>query len=117
MTTLDPYEYNECCTLADYLDTLQRQRKILRYTHIPNETWTKSWSQKIKNKKQGVRKGFPDYVIVCHYRLVFIEMKRKKGGEIKPEQQEWIDDLQKLGFTAVICRGFDEAKIVIDANL
>ena len=111
---MDAYEYNECCTLAEYLEALKRQGRVLQFTHVPNETYTKSWSQKIKNKKQGVKKGVPDYMILFPERLIFIEMKRVKGGTVSPEQKEWLANLTSLGFVAVVCNGFDEAKKVID---
>ena len=114
---MDALEYHECCTLAEYLDALQRQGRILRYGHIPNETWTKSWSQKIRNKKQGVKKGFPDYMIIFPKELVFIEMKRAKGGVTSPEQSAWLNDLMTLGTTAEVCHGFDAAKKLIDSKL
>mgnify|MGYP001007545441 FL=1 len=72
--------------------------RLKGYPHfrVPNETYTKSWNQKAKNKKLGVSSGVPDLAVVVpdvwHVygdnvptntytgRLVFIEMKRKKGG-------------------------------------
>lgn len=116
MKLLLPTEYDECVALAAYLDTLQTQKKILRYTHIPNETYTKSWHAKMKNKRQGVRPGFPDYVILFPNTILFLEMKRKKGGALSQEQKEWLLDLAKFEEVA-ICYGFDEAKKLIDSMI
>ena len=111
-----PTEYEECVTLAEYLQVLKNQKKIAVYTHTPQETYTKSWSQKAKNKKQGVTKGIPDYVIVTsNKKVLFIEMKRKKGNKATKEQKEWIESLQGInGIIADVCYGFDEAKKLID---
>jgi len=114
---MDSLEYHESVELANYLEDLKREGKILRYTHIPNETWTKSWNQKMRNVRQGVKKGFPDYIILFPDRAIFIEMKRVKGGVVSPEQKEWIADLQRLGFRAEICKGFLEAKALIEYYL
>jgi len=46
-----PTEAQECETLVDYLEL-----KNLKFSHINNEMRTSSWGQKIKAKKQGVRK-------------------------------------------------------------
>ena len=70
---------------------------------VPNETFTKSHKQRIKNKKLGVSSGVPDLAVVVptkaiaeRYavsrdyeawygnRLVFIEMKRLGSGTPRP---------------------------------
>lgn len=38
--------------------------------------------------------GFPDYVIVGPYGILFLEIKATKG-RVSPQQQAWIDDLAK----------------------
>ena len=109
-----PLEDVESTMFAQYLQALQLQKKVLDYTHTANETYTKSWGTKMKNKRMGVTKGIPDFIIVTKKALVFIEMKRVKGGVISPEQKSWIESLKKVGQVAEITKGFDEAKIVID---
>jgi ribosomal protein L33 len=107
-------EYGECVALAEYLELLKYQGRILAYAHIPNETFTTSWSQKSKNKRLGVKKGFPDYCIVFNGKVLFIEMKREHGGVVSPEQKEWLEMLEKGDCEAVICHVFDDEKGVID---
>ena len=64
-------------------------------------------------KAEGVRKGVPDLFIPEW--LLWIEMKRVKGGKLSPEQSDWIDYLNDCGHLALIANGFDEAKeIVLD---
>jgi len=124
-------EFNECLALADYF----RLRGI-RFSHLAQETpsgsyqygkWQPNMRQLQKNKAVGVNKGVPDYIAVIERpnpsniqaktsKLLFIEMKREKLGKVSVEQAEWINALNKVpGVVAVVCRGFDAAKQVIDA--
>lgn|SRR3990167_3931655 len=115
----NPYnlEFNECVTLTDYLEVLKKQKKIKLFTHIANETYTTSWNQKRKNKQMGVKKGFPDYVVLTNKDILFIEMKRVKGANPTIEQQEWIEALASLGLKARVCKGFELAKKFVDENV
>lgn len=101
--------------------------RLKGYPHfrVPNETYTKSWSQKAKNKKLGVSSGVPDLAVIVpdvwHVygdsvptntytgRLVFIEMKRKKGGVTSENQKKWIKTLNEAGVQTVVCKGCDAA--------
>lgn len=104
--------------------------RLKGYAHfrVPNETYTKSWSQKAKNKKLGVSSGVPDlfiavpfpppHLIIAHKdrddevrnkTLVAIEMKRKKGGTTSANQKKWIKTLNEAGVQTVVCKGCDEA--------
>ena len=107
-------EYQECVILADYLRLLQQQGKIEAFTHIPNSTYTESWNQKRRNKRIGVAPGVPDFMIVCRRGLLFIEMKKAKGGVISATQKAWLKYLEIAGIKAEVCAGFDQAKVVID---
>jgi hypothetical protein len=88
-----------------------------KYTAIPNSTYTKSWKQKVKNRDAGLRAGFPDLAIIANGSFFCIEMKRTKGGTLTPEQKSWHQALNDAGVPAYVCRGFDEAKTVIDRHL
>lgn len=102
-------EYHECIALAEYLEQMRRLGKIRLFTHIPNETFTTSWNQKIKNKRMGVNRGFPDYIVLTDTQMVVIEMKRMAGGTVSKEQKEWIKEFTRLGIPAKVCKGYDEA--------
>lgn len=115
---LTPSEYQECLWLREYLDILKAQGKIIAYTHVPNETYTTSWSAKRKNKAMGVAKGFPDYVILARGTMVFIEMKATKKGKISIEQENWIEYLDKYSnMAARVCFGFEDAKEFLESQL
>ena len=117
--------------------------------HVPNETYTTSIKQKIRNREMGVSSGVPDLFVVIPiddngypyetlrpfreshkfmvidwlsedstgkirnvvfpYRLVAIEMKRKKGGTTSASQKEWLENLGGAGIESVVCHGADEA--------
>lgn len=104
--------------------------RLKGYPHfrVPNETYTRSWSQKAKNKKLGVSSGVPDlfvavpfpppHLIIAHKdrddevrnkTLVAIEMKRKKGGVTLENQKKWIKTLNEAGVQTVVCKGCDAA--------
>lgn len=117
MPNTSPLELYECVALVEYLNILLVQGKILEFSHTANETYTKSWSQKRKNTQLGVRKGLPDYVVITKKTLLFIEMKRLKGGIVSPEQKKWIESLYSVGVIAEVCIGFDNAKTLIDKHL
>ena len=104
-------EYQEQCLLVQYLEL-----KGFLFSKPAQETFTRSWSIKMKNKMSGVRPGVPDMLIILPTkRLLFIEMKRSKGGRISPEQIKWIKELNECnGVIAVEAHGFDEAKKIID---
>ena len=68
-------------------------------------------------KAEGVSAGVPDICIPVpnkKYHGLYIEMKRQKGGRVSEKQKEWIDRLNSLGYLVVVCRGFDEAREVIE---
>ncbi len=68
-----------------------------------------------KLKAEGVRRGVPDLMLplpMGDYSGLFIELKNEKGRPTE-EQDDWIDYLNAIGYFAILCRGFDEAKIAI----
>lgn len=100
-----PLEYDEAVTFAEWL-----RMKGIKFSHLAQETYTTSWNQKRKNKEMGVQKGVPDYMIVTPEGLLFVELKRVKGGKVSKEQKVWLEVLNKLnGIQAQVCYGADEA--------
>lgn len=88
--------------------------KGYKFFRVPNETFTKSWNQKRKNKELGVVKGVPDLFVVAHGKLMAIEMKRVQGSTTSPEQKEWVALLNSVGIPAKVCKGAEEAIKFID---
>ena len=99
-----PTEEEEQVAVVEYMELRGHT-----YTHVPNSTFTKSWKVKTRNKRMGVRPGIPDLIAIIHNNLVFIEMKRVKGGILSPAQKEWIAALEDAGQTVWVCRGASDA--------
>ncbi|CEN86387.1 VRR-NUC domain-containing protein [Paraclostridium sordellii] len=79
--------------------------------HIPNGG-SRNRLEATNLKKQGVKAGVPDLFLPkanSKYHGLFIEMKfgRNKTNE---NQDRWIDNLNKQGYKAIVCFGFEEAK-------
>lgn len=107
-------EYDEQCLLVEYLEL-----KHIKFSKIAQETFTSNWGIVMKNRKSGLRKGVPDMIIILPTnKLIFIEMKKKKGGTVAQEQKEWQCALNRCeGVQSFICFGFDEAKDLINSLL
>lgn len=101
-----PSEDEEQIVLVEYLET-----RGLKFTAVPNSTYTKSWSVKTRNKKLGLRPGLPDVLVALPgIGLAFIELKRVRLGVVSEVQKEWIDVLNMCpGTEARVCRGAIEA--------
>lgn len=112
------YEYDIGVLLTDYLELLVTLGKVIKFTHVANETFTRSWNVKRKNKAQGVRPGCPDYIIVTPSTVLFLELKREKGGVVSNAQKEWILSLQnRPGIQACVARGWLEVKNAVDTAI
>lgn len=74
---------------------------------------SRHYLEAVNLKAMGVSPGFPDIEVPLpsgSYHGFYIEMKRKKGGKISPEQREWINYLKGKGYYAEVANGFEEAK-------
>ena len=73
-------------------------------------------------KKQGYRIGFPDLAILTKnksgtHEVLFIEMKRQKGGRVSDEQKEWIERLDNEGYCVGVAKGCDSAINILNQYL
>ena len=106
----------------------QLQKAVCKYLDLKGVLYCGSlggqyqvhFSQRIKAKATGYKKGFPDLFIYeiakidnTIYAGLAIELKTKTGRPTA-EQIEWIKQLQKRGYMASICKGIDEALELID---
>ena len=71
-------------------------------------------------KRTGVKSGVPDICLPVarngHHGL-YIELKRLKGGTVSINQKHWLNALQEQGCKAVVCKGWLEAREVIEQYL
>lgn len=71
-------------------------------------------------KREGVRSGVPDLMLavpVGQHPGLFIEMKRERDSRASAEQRAFITNLRTVGYLAVVCNGFDEARAVLETYL
>jgi hypothetical protein len=110
-------EYRECRLFWQWaqLHPILRENLI----HIVNEGRRSVQAGK-RLQMIGLRKGVPDYVLPVksgEHGALWIEMKRKRGGVVSPEQDAWINRLNAGGHLACVCYGFDEAREITEQYL
>jgi phosphoribosylpyrophosphate synthetase len=126
-------EYDEAVTLSQTLDLIGIEHwHLVQENPGSKENGKIKWGRIARLKKQGWKKGVPDYLVFlpaerCKYKkavILWIELKkprnRKKSGEfyafgsdgitIYPEQEEFISKMNKVGnVEGRICFGADDA--------
>lgn len=78
--------------------------------HVPNENHH-------HDSRLGVRPGVPDLMLPIPMggkHGLFIEMKRADGGVLSTAQRDWLRWLTELGYKAVCCHGWQEARKEIE---
>ena len=63
-------------------------------------------------KAEGMKNGIADLSLPVarhDYHGLFIEMKRNDGGEIRDEQNEFLEFVATQGYYGQVCYGYDEA--------
>lgn len=79
--------------------------------HIPNGG-QRNKATAIALKRQGVKAGVPDLMLPVArggYHGLYIELKKEdKTNKPTVLQKQWINELQKQGYFATVCYGFDE---------
>lgn len=100
----------------------------LRFAHIPQSTYTKHMGVKMRNQRLGVRPGVPDLMILVpphrskdgEGHLIWVEMKRRKGGVVSKEQRDWLvafTALESPNIEAHVAKGWDEAREAVLQHL
>lgn len=97
----------------------------LKYTAIPNSTWTTSMKQKIINKMTWLTPWLPDMLVIIpqknkESKIIFIELKRQKKSlsKISEDQKKWIEEINKCMWVyASVCYWADEAICLIKKYL
>lgn len=98
---------------------LQKYPELRLMFHIPNGG-SRRKSEAGRFRAEGVKAGVPDIFLPVArkgYHGIFIEMKRTKGGRVSDNQEAWKTELERQGFAAFVCQGFEEAKDAIIAYL
>ena len=86
----------------------------VRIFHVPNGGHRQiSVAKRLKD--EGVRPGVPDLFAPAW--LLWIEMKRTRGGRLSADQKDWIEYLQSIGHTVIVARGARDASAQVIAFL
>ncbi len=87
--------------------------------HIPNEG-QRSRAMGARLRAEGLKRGVPDLCLPVprgKWHGLYIELKRLRGGRVSDDQQRWLDALNKQGYFAVVCRGWQQAAAEIQNYL
>ena len=117
-----PSEREEQVKLAKLLDKLG-----LLWCHVPNSGHGNYGKQGAirgaRLRAEGLKSGCPDALIFDspptprktnpNCKGLAIELKRVKGGKVSEAQERWLSALRERNWEAVVCKGFDEALIVL----
>lgn len=102
--------------IIDYLIAIpnggSRKRRLIKGKWVPTEA--------LNLKLQGLLVGAPDIFIalpVMSYHGLFIEMKRRKGGIISPEQMKVITRLRNIGYYVEVAHGWEAAVNITESYI
>ena len=90
----------------NFVAWFRQQFKNVRIFAIPNGG-ARSKITALQLKLEGVAPGVPDLFIPEW--VLWVEMKRAKGGRLSPQQKDWIQYLEAIGHTVLVCHGCDDA--------
>lgn len=113
-----PTEHEEQVRVIQWCDDCKDPRASLIYSHLNG--LRAPLGAVIKAKASGGRKGLPDLFLPVPaqgYHGLYIEMKRLKLGKISPEQKQWIDRLNGMGYRVEVCKGHAAAIAIIQEYL
>ena len=115
-----PSEHEEQKALMRWVEASKGKYPKLHMIYaIPNAA-KRSMRLAAMMKAEGMKSGVPDLHLAApsgKYHGLYIEMKRTKGGSVSETQKEWLNKLNNHGYMAVVCRGWLEAKEVIEDYL
>ena len=83
--------------------------------HIPNGG-KRNITTAVRLKAEGVKSGVPDInlpVARGEFHGLFIELKKQRGNKTTENQDAWLEALNKQGYMAIVCKGWEEASKAI----
>lgn len=101
-------------------DNVGKYRELKFMFHVPNGG-LRNKREAGKLKAMGVKAGVPDvwlpapkpYEIDGYKELAYglaIELKKTKGGVVRDNQIDWLEELSAQGYATRVCKGFIEAR-------
>jgi hypothetical protein len=110
-------EHQEQCLLIDWYRLQYKQYKYHLFS-IPNGEY-RHIATAVKLKRSGVLAGVSDLFLMIPkngYHGLWLEMKAKTGS-LSDKQKEFMGAATLMGYQAVVCFGFEEAKEAITKYL
>lgn len=76
--------------------------------------------QGAERKRRGVKRGIADFLIMWpgaefHTNVLWIELKRAKGGSLTPEQRAFADDMLPCNTLVSVCRSIESVDKALEA--
>ena len=108
---IEKQDYSEDHEQKQLIQWCRTDPRLQFIFHIPNEN-TAGIKWGIRNRQLGVKSGVPDLMLPIPskgYHGLFIEMKTR-NGKTSENQDRWIEALNRFGYLAVVCHGWEEAK-------
>ena len=99
-------EHQIQCSIVQYL----RLKKILVFA-IANGG-SRHPLEAVNLKKEGVRAGVSDLVVVMYGRIIFLEVKAPKGKQ-QPSQKEFEEEVKKRGFEYYVVRSIEDVQEIL----
>jgi hypothetical protein len=99
-----PTEHEE---QREFVKWFRQTHKGVRIFAIPNGG-ARSIATATRLKVEGVCAGVPDLFIPAW--MMWVEMKRQKGGVVSEDQKDWIAYLRGAGYIVLVCKGAEDAK-------
>lgn len=107
-----PTEAEEQTTLLSWCGMQEgRYPELGLLFHIPNGG-KRGKAEAARFRAEGVKAGVPDLMLPVargSYHGLFVEMKRRAGGQVSREQKKWLERLREQGYATAVCRGWEEA--------
>ena len=107
-----PTEDQEQAALFDWARMAEGAYPELQWFHAIPNGGKRNIVTASKMKATGTKPGVPDTFLPVPrngYHGLYIELKRRKGGRISPEQKKCMEFLRGLGYRVEVCMGFQEA--------
>ena len=107
-----PTEEQEQTALFEWARRMQGKHKELGLLHAIPNGGKRGKAEAARMKAAGVKAGVPDMCLPVargDFHGLYIELKRRKGGRVSPEQAQWLEELSGQGYFCQVCRGWEEA--------
>ena len=114
-----PYEDYEQERLAAWIDGRTLNGRSLLWHHVEPGKW-RNKGQAGKLKRAGVKPNYPDNTIFDPPPLMpgrvgtVVELKRIKGGTVRPGQKVWLAELEARGWHAFVAKGWRAAAAALE---